>query len=117
LREEGLEMEESKQILIAITELQTNVKNMADKINEITSISNIVVQTEQSVKNAHNRIEDQKKDFDEKLKDQKKDYEEKIAAECKAREKMEGHITWLWRAFGAGLIGFSFWLLQQTWGG
>ena len=110
-------MEESKQILIAITELQTNVKNMSEKINEITSISNLVVQTEQSAKSAHIRIDDLKKDNDEKLKDQKRDYEEKITAECKSREKLEGHITWLWRTIGAGLIAFAFWILQQNWGG
>ncbi|WP_416730317.1 hypothetical protein [Fictibacillus sp. JL2B1089] len=114
---EAATMEESKQILIAITELQTNVKNMNTKMDEISKISTLALQTEQSAKSAHNRIEDLKNDTAKALTELKKDYDDKIAAECKAREKMDGHITWLWRAIGAGLIAFGFWLLQQNWGG
>lgn len=112
-----MKTDESKQILIAITELQTNMKTVIKGIESVNQISHLVMQIEQSSKSSHNRIDDLKKDTADKLAEQKKELEEKIQAECKAREKIEGNITWLWRTFGAGLIAFVFWLLQQNWGG
>lgn len=112
-------MEESKQILMAITELQANVRHLSEQMKEIGKIGQNVVEATQSVKSAHNRIDDMKEDFEGKLKAQKEDYEErlrnqkgdadeKISDERKAREKLEGHITWLWRALGTGFIGWLF---------
>lgn len=93
-------MEESKQLLIMVTELQANMKNLTLKVEEINQNSRLVQQTNESVKSAHNRIDDLKNDFAEKLADEKRE-----------REKLEGHINWLWRTVGTGLISFLFGVL------
>jgi ElaB/YqjD/DUF883 family membrane-anchored ribosome-binding protein len=110
-------MEESKQILVAVTTLQTNMDNLMKNMEEIKGIATLAVQTEQAAKSAHNRIDDLKDDVADDLKSQKEDFEKQLSAETKAREKMEGHITWLWRTVGAGGIALGFWLLQRTIGG
>jgi hypothetical protein len=110
-------MEESKQILVAVTELQTNMNNLIKNMEEIKGIATLAVQTEQAAKSAHNRIDDLKDDIAKDFKSQKEDFEKQLSAETKSREKMEGHITWLWRTIGAGCIAFAFWLLQKSWGG
>lgn len=99
---------ETKQILVALGRLEENFKNMNAKIDEMSKVSSIVTQTEQSAKSAHNRIDDIKKDFNEKVAEVKKDYEEKIAFQKERHDKLDGHITWLWRTVGASLIGFVF---------
>lgn len=101
-------MEESKQILIAVTELQANVKNMNAKIDEISKISNMVLETDQRAKSAHNRIDDLKGDFLDKLQAQKQDYDEKLADQKGSFIELKGHITWLWRSVGAGIISLVF---------
>jgi ElaB/YqjD/DUF883 family membrane-anchored ribosome-binding protein len=101
-------MEESKQILIAITELQANMKNMSAKIDEISKISNMVLETDQRAKSAHNRIDDLKAEFADKLQTQKQDYEKQFADIEKRQDKTEGHQTWLWRTIGAGAITLIF---------
>lgn len=101
-------MEESKQILIAIAGLEANMKNMSEKMSEIGKMSTLVLQTEQSAKSAHLRIDDVKKDIEKDLKKQEEDFCSKIQAEEKAREKLEGHITWLWRTIGTSIIGLIF---------
>lgn len=110
-------MQESKQILMAIAGLQENVKNMNSKIDEITHIQKLALQTEQSAKSAHNRIDDLKKDFSEKQQIQKEDYEEKILDQKESLLELKGHITWLWRAIGTGAIGLAFYALQIMLGG
>lgn len=105
-------MDESKQILTALARLEENVKNLNSKIDGFSKVSELALQTEQSAKSAHNRIDDIKSDFGEKLTEIKKDYEEKISAENKAREKLEGHITWLWRTVTAGIISLAFGLVS-----
>jgi hypothetical protein len=87
-------MEESKQILMAVTELQANMKNMSDQLKEISKIGHAVIETTQSVKSAHMRIDDLKTEFSQKLQNQKDDYEQKISdlkidVETKAKEQKE----------------------------
>lgn len=101
-------MEESKQILMAIAELQANVKNMNTKIDEISKISNLVLETDQRAKSAHNRIDDLKADFLDKLQSQKNDYEEKLQGQKESFIELKGHITWLWRSVGGGIITLIF---------
>lgn len=100
---EDARVEESKQILMAITELKANVSNMSEQIKELSKIGTTVIETSESVKVAHNRINDLKTDL-----------QKEIANEVKLREKLDGHITWLWRAFAVGAIG---WLFQFFKGG
>jgi chromosome segregation ATPase len=115
-REEGgirlevneLANDESKQILIAIAEIKTNMTNMSAQIDKISKISDLVLETDQRAKSAHNRIDDLKAEYERKLKDQKEDYEEKIRDQKESLTELKGHITWLWRAFGSGLITFVF---------
>lgn len=101
-------MEETKQILVALSRLEENVKNMNSKIDGFSKVSELALQTDQSVKSAHNRIDDLKTDFAEKLQDTKRDYEEKLADQKTNFNELKGNITWLWRAFGTGLISFVF---------
>lgn len=77
---------ETKQILVALGRLEENFKNTNAKIDDLSKVSTLVVQTEQSAKSAHNRIDDIKVDFDKKLQDQKEDYEEKI------KDQKERHV-------------------------
>lgn len=101
-------MEETKQILIAITELQTNMRNMSAKIDEISKISNTVLETDQRAKSAHNRIDDLKTDILDKLQTQKQDYEAKFAEQEKRAEKAEANVVFLKRAFIGSTITFVF---------
>lgn len=101
-------VEETKQILTALARLEENVKNMNSKIDGFGKISELALQTEQSTKSAHNRIDDMKQDLAEKIAEVKKDYEEKISVQKENFTKLEGHITWLWRALGTGFISFVF---------
>ncbi len=113
-------MEESKQILMSLSRMEENLKNLNTNVSNFSKVSELALQTDASVKSAHNRLDDAKTDTEKKFAEQKKDYEEKIAAECKAREKIEGNITWLWRAIGTGAIGFVFsiiLILINTFGG
>ncbi|AKU43362.1 hypothetical protein CPT_Silence25 [Bacillus phage Silence] len=106
---EGMQMEESKQILIAITELQANVKNISNEVKEISKMTSTVIQLEQSTKSAHNRLDDIKKDAEK--------------TETRLMERiltLEGHVTWLWRlviggfitATLTGIVGLVFYLLK-----
>jgi uncharacterized protein (DUF3084 family) len=104
-------LEESKQILIAVTELQANMRNMSAKIEEISKISTLILETDQRAKSAHNRIDDLKTEFADKLQAQKQDYEEKIAVQEKSLDKLESNITWLWRSVGGGGITLIFGLI------
>jgi hypothetical protein len=101
-------MEESKQILIAVTALQENVKNLNAKIDEIGKISNLVMETDQRAKSAHARLDDLKTEFMDRLQVQKQDYEEKIQVQKESFIELKNNITWLWRAVGGGLISFIF---------
>ena len=101
-------MEESKQILIAITDLQANVRNLTDQIRELSKISTLALETDQRAKSAHNRIDDLKAEFSDKLQAQKEDYEKQFADIEKRQDKTEGHQTWLWRTIGAGVITLVF---------
>jgi hypothetical protein len=100
--------DESKQILVAITELQTNMRNVLAKIDEIGKVSNLIMETDQRAKSAHNRISDLKQEFTEKLQTQKEDYEEKIRDQKDSFGELKGHITWLWRSVAGGLITLIF---------
>lgn len=101
-------MEETKQILIAITELQTNMRNMSAQIDKISKISDLVLETDQRAKSAHNRIDELKADYEKKLREQKEDYEEKIRDQKDSLTELKGHITWLWRSIGGGAITLIF---------
>lgn len=112
-------MDESKQILIVLSRLEENVKNMNTKVDGFNKISDLALQTEQSAKSAHNRIDDIKKDqeeklrnlkedYEEKLRNQKEDYEDKIRDQKENLQELKGHITWLWRTVGAGAITLVF---------
>ncbi|CAM3668724.1 hypothetical protein MEZE111188_01855 [Mesobacillus zeae] len=105
-------MDESKQILTALARLEENVKNMNSKMDGFTKVSELALQIEQSTKSAHNRLDDLKSDFAEKMVECKKDYEEKISIQKEGITKLEGHITWLWRAVGTAAIGFIFSLVM-----
>jgi len=110
-------MEESKQILMAISKLETTVTHMNAKIDEMSSIQKLALQTEQSAKSAHNRIDDLKIDFVDKLQNQKEDYEEKILDQKENLIELKSHITWLWRTVATGAIGLIFYALQFLIGG
>jgi ElaB/YqjD/DUF883 family membrane-anchored ribosome-binding protein len=101
-------MEESKQILIAITDLQANMRNLVNEMDKLSKISTLALETDQRAKSAHNRIDDLKSEFADKLQTQKEDYEKQIADLEKRQDKTEGHQTWLWRTIGAGAITLIF---------
>lgn len=105
---EAVQVDESKQILVSLSRLEENVKNMNTKIDSLNRVSELALQTDQSVKSAHNRIDDLKKDFEDKLKAMKEDYEEKIKVLKEDQQETKGHITWLWRAVGTAALGFIF---------
>jgi hypothetical protein len=91
---EGVAMEESKQILMAVTKLQAEMTNMSDQLKEISKIGHAVIETTESVKSAHMRINDLKLEFEQKLQHQKDDYGQKIMdlkndVETKTREQKE----------------------------
>lgn len=103
------------QVLIAVTQLQTQVGIMSEQLKEISKIGQSVVEVVESNKVAHNRIDDLKSDFEKSLAAEKKAREEAVAAEVKARqdaiaaeaedrkEIAEG-LKWVWRALGTGGI-------------
>lgn len=103
--------DETKQILVAIAEIQTNMKNMSQKIDEISKISTLVLETDQRAKSAHNRIDDLKTDFLDKLQTQKEDYEEKLSDQKASFLELKSNITWLWRTVGGGAITLIFGVL------
>lgn len=80
-------MEESKQILVSLGRLEENFKNLNSKIDSFAKTADLVMQTDSSVKSAHNRIDDFKRDYDEKIKAQKEDFEKQLALETKTREE------------------------------
>lgn len=87
-------MEESKQILMAVTKLQAEMSNMSEQLKEISKIGHAVIETTQSVKSAHMRIDDLKTEFAQKIQSQKEDYEQKISdlkndVETKTKEQKE----------------------------
>lgn len=88
----------SNQILIAVTQLQTQMGTVSEQLKEISKIGQTVVEVVESSKQAHRRLDDikaevdkdlekQRKDFEKELAAQKEDYCAKIAAETKAREE------------------------------
>lgn len=101
--------EETKQILVSISAMQANIENIGKKVDEISAMSTVVIQTDQSVKRAHERIDamgretekqftELKTDFKEKLSDQKIDLLEDMAADRKNFERMQNNQTWLVRS-------------------
>lgn len=104
-------MDESKQILTALARLEENVKNMNAKIDGFSKVSELALQTEQSAKSAHNRIDDLKADYEIKLKDQKEDYEEKIRDQKDDLQELKSNITWLWRTVTGGILSLVFGLI------
>ena len=70
---EGARVDETKQILIAIAEIKTDMKNMGAKLDEISKMPQLLSETDQRAKAAHNRIDDLKTDFLDKLQNQKED--------------------------------------------
>lgn len=109
---EDANVEESKQILIAVTRLQSDMSNMVNTMDDIKKIGSLVYENDQRVKSAHNRLDDQKADFDHKLKVQKDHLLEKLDDNKEDFKELKGHITWLWRAVGGGVITFGFWVLS-----
>lgn len=105
--------DESKQILIAVTELKTNVNHLATGVEEIKKMSTIILETDQRAKSAHNRIDDLKNDLEKKLVDQKAAILEKVEDNHKDFVDLKGDIKWIWRAIGGGAITLVFWFITN----
>jgi TolA-binding protein len=114
-----MQIEESKQILMAITEVQTNIKHINSKMDELGKLSSMTYQNDQAVKSAHNRIDDIKEEMAKEIAsvkaeavkeiaNVKSDYDNKIRNLKEAFNKLDGNLTWVWRTLGAGLVTFIF---------
>lgn len=97
--------EETKQILISLSRVEENMKHILKQMDDFSKVSDVVIETQASVKSAHIRIDDLKKDYDEKLLKQEKDYDAKLAANKEAFTELKNNITWLWRTVATGFIG------------
>lgn len=104
----NMNVDEAKQVLMSLSRLEENIKNLNTKVDAFAKVSELVVQTDQSVKSAHNRLDDLKKDFAEKMAEQKEDYEEKLQVQKEIIVELKGNLKWLWRSVGAGAISFIF---------
>lgn len=111
--------DEIKQLLMSNSRMEENMKNMSEQIKEVSKLTQLALQTDTSVKSAHNRISDLKSEFTEKLTQvkvdsekelvqTKTDYEYKIGVlESRFRE-LKSNITWLWRTIVGGAITSAF---------
>ena len=73
-----MEAAEDGKVLVAIGKMQVEIKSMDKKLDEISKLSNQVQITEQSVKSAHNRIEELKTDMLERFRQHKDDYTKEL---------------------------------------
>lgn len=105
--------EESKQILMALTELKTNVGHLTTGMDDLKKMNTMVIDTDQRARSAHNRLDDLKKDFEKKLEDQEKSFNKDLGNVEDDFKELKGHITWLWRTIGAGAIGLMFWFITN----
>lgn len=97
--------EETKQILISLSRVEENMKHILKQMDDFSKVSDVVIETQASVKSAHIRIDDMKKDYDEKIMEQKKDYDEKLKAHKEVFNELKNNIVWLQRAVLGGFIG------------
>jgi chromosome segregation ATPase len=107
--------DEIKQLLMTTSRMEENMKNMSEQIKEVSKLTQLALQTDTSVKSAHNRINDLKTEFTEKLNTVKTDsekelnqakgeYEYKLNIQDRQFRELKSNITWLWRTVGAGAI-------------
>lgn len=108
---QSMTTDESKQILIAVTELKSNMNHLQSGVEEIKKMSTLILETDQRAKSAHSRLDDIKLDFDKKLVEQKAALGEKIADNHEDFKELKGHITWLWRALGTGVVSVGIYLV------
>lgn len=122
---EANQSNEIKTLLMAVSRIEQKVDNLGN-------VREIAIQVQESVKSAHNRIDDIKaeaaRDLDKLKTELKTDYDKKITDlktdTVKTTDKQEGHITWLWRAIiGAiitgtigGVIGILFFMIKANGG-
>ncbi|MEK4132045.1 hypothetical protein NYE67_20735 [Solibacillus sp. FSL W8-0474] len=97
--------EETKQILVSLGRLEENMKHLTKKMDEFGKVSDMATQTEQSVKSAHNRIDDIKVDFAKELLKQEKDFDAKMATQKETFTELKNNIVWLQRSVLTGFIG------------
>lgn len=97
--------EETKQILVSLGRLEENMKHLSKKMDDFSKVSEIVAQTEQSVKSAHMRIDETKTDFEKELIKQEKDYDAKLAVHKEQFTELKNDIVWLKRTVIGGFIG------------
>ena len=111
--------DEIKQLLMSNSRMEENMKNMSEQIKEVSKLTQLALQTDTSVKSAHNRISDLKTEFTEKLTQTKvdaekeltqtkTDYEYKIGVLDSRFRELKGNITWLWRTIVGGAITTAF---------
>lgn len=91
-----------------MTKLETNVQHILEQMSTIGQISTMALKTDESVKSAHKRLDDLHKTFEDKLGTQANDFTEKLTHRDKDFGKLEGNITWLWRALVTALISYVF---------
>jgi predicted RNase H-like nuclease (RuvC/YqgF family) len=97
LNSEMNNVEETKQLLVAVARIEQNMSNMSEQIKEINKVTQLTLQTDQSVKSAHNRIDDLKQDLKDGLAEKEKDI-----------GKLEDHNKWLWRSIAVGMIAYVY---------
>ena len=108
---EGEKVNESNQILIAVTTLTANMDNIEknfkvfnDKLDKISNMSEQVIEVKKNVERAHERIDDVKEDFKDKLKSQDDEFCEKIKVLDDRVKKVDDTLTWVWRTIGGAVI-------------
>jgi hypothetical protein len=122
---EAIEVDEMRTLLVAVGRIEQKVDNLGN-------VREIAIQTQESAKSAHNRIEDLKnetaKDLLKLEADIRADYEKKIDSlkidTGKTTDKLEGHVTWLWRlfigvsitSFIGGIVGVFFYFIKMNGG-
>jgi uncharacterized protein YcbK (DUF882 family) len=122
---EAIEVDEMRTLLVAVGRIEQKVDNLGN-------VREIAIQTQESAKSAHNRIDDLKnetaKDLLKLEADIRADYEKKIDSlktdNEKTTDKLDGHITWLWRlvlgcfftSLITGIVGVFFYFLKMNGG-
>lgn len=122
---EVTEVDEMRTLLVAVGRIEQKVDNLGN-------VREIAIQTQESAKSAHNRIDDLKnemaKDMLKLEADIKQDYEKKIDTlkndTYKTTDKLEDHVTWLWRlvvggcitSLITGIVGVFFYFIKMNGG-
>lgn len=108
--------EETKQILVSLGRLEENMKHLTKKMDDFSNIADRATQTEQSVKSAHNRIDELKIDHAKELVKQEKDFDAKLGIQKEIFNELKNSIVWLQRTvlggFIIGIIGVIFFVIE-----